>query len=159
MRNAFMELGREPVSPCTHSGECPFIGGPNKVTKGRNWIDTKKRWCHFAFETTEAPRELHRLSAAAKLPKERLVFSYLLTQKNKVRKDMDTRIISDSFALPENRYGRYGCSAKGLILVTGDKERIDNLTSLNIIPQRNLQEFNAEAQRDAKSGALIMGVE
>jgi len=155
LRDEFIKLKRLPSSPCTHTGPCPFIGKTGGTIRGRNWIDTKKRWCHFAFEAYDAPRELLKLSAAAKLPKDRLVLSYLLTGKYG---NGGARIISDSFPLPDNIYGRYGCSENGLILVTGNKERIENLNSLSHVPQNKLVEFSANNQYDKKSGALIKGI-
>jgi len=157
LRNELLKLNRLPSSPCTHAEACPFLGGPSKMTRGRNWIDTKKRWCHFAFETTSAPGELRRLSAAAKLPKERIVFSYLLTgesttNRQRGEKDAYARVISDFFPLPENRYGRYCCSPDGLVLITGKKGPIEDLNP------HSLEKYYANGQYDKKSGALISEV-
>ena len=141
LRAAFMELGRLPVSPCTHAAACPLNGG-------------KKRWCHFAFETADAPKELHRLSAAAGIPKERLVLSFLLTgavSPNAAKTGRErVRIISDAFPLPDNRFGRYGCCARGLVLLTGEKSRIEKIVSGSLITP-----VFAANERDKKSGALI----
>jgi len=158
LRNSFLELNRPPVSPCTHSKACPFNSGSANIVRGRDWLDTKKRWCHFASETTGAPKELRRLSAAAKLPKERLVYSYLLAgkvQKNTGEKHTENvRIISDAFSLPNNRYGRYGCSDKGLILMTGEKEKIEKQVSGSLASAK----YFTDSQRDVKSGALLSEV-
>jgi hypothetical protein len=70
LREAFMKRGRLPLAPCTHHDDCPF---------------NQKRWCHFAFETEDAPSALHRLSRAAGLPKERAVFSFLFTGPTHVK--------------------------------------------------------------------------
>jgi len=155
LRDEFIKLNRLPSSPCTHTEPCPFINKTANTIRGRNWIDTKKRWCHFAFEAYDAPKELHRLSAAAKLPKDRLVFSYLLTGKHE---SGGARIISDAFPLPDNLYGRYGCSENGLILVTGNRDKIEELNSLSHVPKNKLVEFSANNQYDKKSGALKKGV-
>jgi len=145
LRGAFLELGRSVLSPCTHMGACPASG-------------REKRWCHFAFDTKDAPKELHRLSAAAGIPKERLVFSFLLTggvNENHANMEREkTRIISDAFALPNNLFGRYGCCSKGLVLVTGNKSRIEQIVSGSLITPA----FITNA-RDAKSGALIAEVQ
>ena len=162
LRDAFLELGRPPVSPCTHSQDCPAYGG-------------KKRWCHFAFDTEGAPEELLQLSKAAGLPKERIAFSYLQTGVSRgisrgishginhgfslIHTDLHglglgggtVRVISDSFALPGGKFGRYGCCAQGLVLLTGNKRRIDKIASGDLVPVTDFKE-----QRDAKSGALIM---
>jgi ribosomal protein RSM22 (predicted rRNA methylase) len=157
LRAAFMELERPPVSPCTHATACPLSGG-------------KKRWCHFAFETADAPKELNHLSAAAGIPKERLVLSYLLTgavSKNprsgaetSREKTREARIISDAFPLPRNRFGRYGCCANGLVLLAGEKERINEIGSGSLFTPVFTAGTSArhEGERDAKSGALILEV-
>jgi ribosomal protein RSM22 (predicted rRNA methylase) len=162
LREAFLKLNRMPASPCTHIASCPLAG-----RKG-------KKWCHFAFETAGAPKELRRLSAAAKLPKERLVLSYLVAGKitpeilhteawhsfgmHKHREDNmgeNVRVISDAFPLPNNCFGRYGCSSQGLILLTGKRNRIEELASHSLVTPV----FAANEQRDQKSGALIAGIE
>jgi ribosomal protein RSM22 (predicted rRNA methylase) len=160
LRDALMELGHSPSSPCTHTKTCPLsIISPAKTLKGRNWIDTKKRWCHFAYETWDAPKELRRLSAAAKLPKERLVFSFLLTGLTKAEplvqplaKTTEARVISDPFPLPYDRYGRYACCEQGLVLITGERERIENAVSGSTV------QIFATGQYDKKSGAMISAI-
>jgi hypothetical protein len=145
LRSAFLEIGRPPLSPCLHIGACPFPGG-------------KKCWCHFAFETNDAPKELLRLSAAARIPKDRLVLSYLLagpvTGHYTVHASNVARVISDAFPLPNNRFGRYCCSEKGLVLLTGEKSGIEKISSGSLVTPL----FPADKQRDAKSGALIAEV-
>jgi len=148
LRDALMNLGHSPSAPCTHTAACPLSNGATKMIKGRNWIDTKKRWCHFAYETADTPKELRKLSAAAKLPKDRLVFSYLFTGSPTAKKG-EARIISDAFPLPYNRFGRYACCERGLILVTGEKERIENTASGSVV------HIAATGQYDEKSGAMI----
>jgi len=147
LRTAFLELNRPPVSPCPHTETCPF------PAEGK-----KSRWCHFAFETDDAPKELQKLSASAKLPKERLVFSFLQTgEKSSAKTAEKVRVISDMFALTDSgrHFGRYGCSAQGLILLTGEKNRIEKINSLALVSPV----FSANAQRDKKSGALIMEIQ
>ena len=145
LRASLLELGRPPVSPCPHTLPCPL---------------TKKRWCHFAFETSEAPKELQRLSAAAGLPKERLVFSFLLAAAetpapNAKTKEEKTRVISDAFPLHDNRYGRYGCGAQGLVLLAGEKSHMERTASLSLVTPV----LTADRQRDKKSGVLIAEVQ
>jgi len=169
LRDELIKLGHLPLAPCTHCAACPYIAGPAKLTRGRNWIDTKKRWCHFAFETSNAPGELHRLSASARIPKERLVFSFLYAKEDHAKsrqisgaRSMENssgaRVISDAFPLPDNLYGCYACAERGLILITGERNRMENLTSFSFIPQNRLMEFSADKQYDKKSGAQLMGV-
>jgi hypothetical protein len=185
LRSAFLELGRTPLSPCPHSETCPMPGG--KATFGRavfgktagrkvnsKTVNTKNRWCHFAYTTTDAPKELNRLSAAAGIPKERLVLSYLLAGAHKERQKhtahvsntsyashaaQKVRVISDAFALPDNKSGRYGCCSDGLVLITGNKSRIDKITSGELMPKNaDIADGINDSTRDPKSGALIMEI-
>ena len=71
MRSKLLMLGRRPLAPCPHAEMCPLPGGRRGA-----------KWCHFAFETDEAPEALHRLSKAAGLPKERATVSFLWAGKD-----------------------------------------------------------------------------
>jgi ribosomal protein RSM22 (predicted rRNA methylase) len=145
LRDEFIKLGRSPAAPCTHVSSCPLIPRTKQ----------KERWCHFAHDTIDAPKELKRLSIAAKLPKDRLVFSYLLTGETTLSspaENVDVRVISDAFPLPDNYFGRYGCSALGLVLLSGEGNYIENITSGSFITVN----ITAKGQRDKKSGALIV---
>jgi ribosomal protein RSM22 (predicted rRNA methylase) len=138
LRGAFLEQGIRPLSPCPHDKTCPIPG--------------KKRWCHFAFETNDAPQALHRLSHASGLPKERAVLSFIYANKAgqiQLGTANKLRIISDVFPLPRNRFGRYCCSDKGLSLLVGEKNIIEKNTCGSLV--------NAviKEERDPKSGALI----
>jgi len=73
LRSNLTEEGRPPLSPCVHSGACPL---PGRGVPSRK--SGKAKWCHFAFDTDDAPQALHKLSGAAGLPKERAVLSFLL---------------------------------------------------------------------------------
>jgi len=141
LRDAFLELDRPPISPCPHTGDCPLSGG-------------SKRWCHFAFVPKDAPKELLRLSSAAGIPKERLVFSFLLTGSAAKSEGEKVRLLSDAFALPGGRFGRYGCSSRGLVLFAGEKNRVEKLDCGSLVTPI----FAASESRDEKSGALIIEV-
>lgn len=94
----------------------------------------KYPWCHFTIGTESAPGWLKTLSDEAGLSKEKLVFSYLLStaakaepqtrgpsQKGSTNQGPASspllRIVSEEFPLPENKAGRYACSAEGYSLV------------------------------------------
>jgi len=179
LREAFIELGRAPLSPCAHASVCPMTRENSpRDTRGARHQDSvkykKDKWCHFAFDADGAPKELKRLSAAAKLPKDRLVFSYLLTGSNAPQKSIPSafqpqsgniRILSDAFSLPRNRSGRYACSSEGLVLLAGEQYTIENLKPLDIFENlshnggRSTKEASSsEETRDEKSGALIIEV-
>jgi len=84
LRSSLMNENRFPVSPCTHSGSCPL---PANRFKNNTGTGGKAKWCHFAFDTESAPPELHQLSAAARLPKERAVLSYILAGPVSLKKE------------------------------------------------------------------------
>jgi hypothetical protein len=165
LRSAFLELDRHPLSPCPHSEICPMPGGKAAFCKANSkTVNTKNRWCHFAYTATDAPKELSRLSAAAGIPKERLVLSYLLAGAQKdgqkhaaayAPHKQKVRIISDAFSLPDNKSGRYGCCSDGLVLITGNKNRIEKIVSGELIPK---SDGITDSTRDQKSGASIMEI-
>jgi hypothetical protein len=171
LRDALIELNKSPASPCPHGGECPFPGGKQGGAK----------WCHFAFETDSAPATLLALSKAAGLPKERATLSFLLTlpggqdrryapeskaavpeslaaAENAAQVDtkFPVRIISDPFPLAQGGIGRYGCSARGLVLITGTRQKIEEMNS-GLLAEFEEQSEKAE-KRDGKSGALIIHI-
>ena len=171
LRANLMAKGRIPLSPCTHQGPCPLPGGQGIMSqKAGGKTGGKAKWCHFAFDTEDAPEELHKLSAAANLPKERAVLSFIFaTGETRIQKEQKSklekiRIISDSFpvTLPHansrtrlgssagNLNGRYGCSEAGLILVTGSRG------DLAASPSGALEELQLiKGLKDHKSGAFV----
>ncbi|MDR0586634.1 MAG: small ribosomal subunit Rsm22 family protein [Treponema sp.] len=157
LRDALLERGKRIAAPCTHEGPCPLPGvyerpgehGRKNVGPGRG----KTKWCHFAFDTAEAPAELHKLSAAAGIPKERATLSFLLAGKAGPGDHPKIRVISDAFPVPGGR-GRYGCGKKGPILLKGSRAEIERMTPGTAMEY----EENRQAEFDAKTGALIVNV-
>ncbi|MFA6506047.1 MAG: small ribosomal subunit Rsm22 family protein [Treponemataceae bacterium] len=155
LRGAFIDIGRNPEAPCPHAAACPLPGGHRGA-----------KWCHFAFETDEAPESLHKLSALAGIPKERATLSFLLagglSVSEKPRNAAEAaspiavRVISDAFTVGDYRYGRYGCCESGLALVSSDKRGIDAVTSGALI---RAPRPGVSAPRDEKSGALIFRID
>ncbi|GHV84400.1 hypothetical protein AGMMS50230_00080 [Spirochaetia bacterium] len=174
LRAALLTEGRAPLVPCPHAAECPLPGSPG----GRG----KAKWCHFAFDTEEAPAALHKLSEAAGIPKERATFSFLLAgqinasapelkqiqinasnpelkrvQINAAlpaRDILHVRSMSDPFPVPGTGWGRYGCSEKGLILIAGTKPELDPLKPETLLKLP----VPVNAKRDTKTGALMLGL-
>jgi hypothetical protein len=165
LRDSLGALGYSPAAPCPHAGPCPLPGGR---TGG-----TKRRWCHFTFDTGDAPPALLKLSAAAGLPKERAALSFLLAgppgaadtvKAAGTAKGTDTppgmpvRILSEIFPLPGGKSGRYGCSERGLVLAVSAAgaaagrvpEKLCPGALLNVPPPQEPE------RRDPKSGALII---
>jgi hypothetical protein len=156
LRGALLDMGRQPLAPCLHAEACPLPGGPRppQGTSGAG------KWCHFAFGAEGAPPGLRRLSVAAGLPKERVVLSFLLAGPRgqaawtgEPRLELPVRIISDAFPVASGGgYGRYGCSSRGLVLVTGPRGEIESQvsgTTLHTLPSQR-------ERRDPKSGALAL---
>jgi hypothetical protein len=153
LRESLIKKNRSPLFPCTHQGSCPLPGG--RLKSGG-----KAKWCHFAFDTEDAPEELLELSAASQLPKERAALSFILAGpasgeiKPSVggaisKHPVKMRIISDAFPVG-NLWGRYGCSEVGLVLVSGSRECLESS------PSGALEELPLISNRkDAKSGAFM----
>ena len=163
LRESLIETGHFPASPCAHSNPCPMMREnlqyDTRSSQQHNAVKHKKdKWCHFPFEANDAPKELKRLSAAAKLPKDRLVFSYLLTSANQ-NDSANIRVISDAFALPNNKFGRYACSRQGLILLVGEKNAVEKTEPLSLAGSLAPNgKFMSKNMIDEKSGALIIEV-
>jgi ribosomal protein RSM22 (predicted rRNA methylase) len=145
MCKAFVDQGFMIESPCFAPDKCPMRGG----RRGH-------KWCHFNVDADDAPDALHKLSAQALLPKEKVTLSFLLAAKGRRSKAegriLNVRVISDAFFLPENKMGRYACSEEGLILTRGNRALVEKY--------RQGSFFQVERPpimpRDAKSGAFIL---
>jgi hypothetical protein len=162
LRAALIGRGYPPRSPCPHAGSCPLPGGRSPGPFG-----TKEKWCHFSFDTRDAPADLLKLSAGAGIPKDRAVLSFLLAgpgeQGSPAAGDgLALRILSDAFPLTGggglrkgrgagSRSGRYGCSLRGLVLTAGDRRALEALPSGTLL---RIAHPPGE-KRDPKSGALM----
>ena len=147
LRAALLKKEKYPAAPCTHVELCPMPG----IGQVRG---TKAKWCHYAFETETAPEALHILSSAAGLPKERATLSFLLAGPQKTKSGSGIRIVSDTFPVlsQKNETGCYGCSERGMVLVTGNRTQFNPIShgSLLTLP------LPEKEQRDPKTGALII---
>jgi hypothetical protein len=163
LRGAFAAKGRFPRAPCDHAGPCP-LPGLSPAAPGGSGPEAK--WCHFAFDTADAPPGLRRLSEAALIPKERSALSFLLTGPlanaptaalsptagpPEAAGALRARVISDAFPL-DRGFGRYACSIRGLALARGTKEAMEELRSGTL---KTFAVMTPE-QRDRKSGALLI---
>ncbi len=142
MRAALLAFGALPVAPCPHAKACPMPGIFHSLetpgvdlpsgaeTKTLEAVVMPRRrekypWCHFNIGASSAPAWLKKLSDDAGLPKEKLVFSYLLSTvpdmaalAGKPGKEAPLlRIVSEEFPLPQFMAGRYACSPEGYCLV------------------------------------------
>jgi hypothetical protein len=142
LRAALLERGYTPAAPCPHNGPCPFAAAG--------------KWCHFAFDAHGAPQSLARLSAAAGIPKKRAVLSFLAAGKTSAPPEGFTvRVISDAFPTGSSVYGRYACSSRGLVLLTGSRDALEQRPSGVLL---DLDEPRPPFLRDQKSRALVLKV-
>jgi ribosomal protein RSM22 (predicted rRNA methylase) len=148
MRKAFMDQGCGIEAPCFTPDKCPMRGG----RRGH-------KWCHFNVDTNDAPAALHKLSAQALLPKEKVTLSFLLAAKKSRKKAagklLNARVISDAFLLPEKKMGRYACSEEGLTLICGNRALVEKYRQGSSFQIERPSRF----LRDAKSGAVILNLE
>jgi hypothetical protein len=149
LRAALAERGRAPHAPCPHADYCPCSGGgPNHG---------KARWCHFAFDTSDAPKPLLQLSDAAGIPKERATMSFLMAgQPADPPEGFITRVISDAFPVGA-LYGRYACSARGLVLLTGNRAALEQ-RPCGALLRLDPPDERVPLPRDPKSHALVFKV-
>jgi ribosomal protein RSM22 (predicted rRNA methylase) len=77
MRDAFIRDGFSVKSPCPHEGACPFPG-----------LRTGK-WCHFVFDTADAPAKLHKISEDAGLAKDRAALSFVFASRTEDAKPVE----------------------------------------------------------------------
>ena len=135
------------------------------------YTGSKNKWCNFAFDTTDAPSRLIKLSVAAKLPKERATLSFISVdlRDSRVKPENDKgklqtsliRITSDEFRLPNYMSGYYACTEHGLALVQVPSS---NNTRLPKPPFRpacgdliEVKKITPDSlPKDEKSGAIII---
>ncbi len=143
MREAALECGLSPISPCPHQEDCP--------------LDEGRTWCHFTFDTQGSPAWLNQLSAAAKLRKSALSLAFVLLKRDDYAKQINNdaiyaqgaRVISAPFKVPELvGEARYICTKQGLGLVGHARD----------LPSGALIELKSGVHKsiDQKSGALIL---
>ncbi|MCE5257143.1 MAG: small ribosomal subunit Rsm22 family protein [Spirochaetaceae bacterium] len=196
-RAALAIQGAAPVAPCPHRHSCPMPGIfrslPTSLNdeqglrdegrirnagQGKSCMEsvvmpkwrTKYPWCHFTLDAAIAPSWLQDLSRAAGLPKEKMVFSYLVahrqvsegkTPDSASDEAMKVRVISESFSLPGNMLGCYACSREGFTLLR--RPRPQTPTNQHEAPEPGdlltVQQSTAGARpRDEKSGAIIVSL-
>lgn len=152
MRESALSLGWKVVAPCAHSVECAMPGNRGSA------------WCHFNFTPVDIPEWLFKFSRKVKLPKERASLSFLLlvrgdkppiktvTPPRPAADEGLVRVISESFDLPEDQMGRYGCSDRGLVLLQNPKTH-------QLGPQPGdllVIKWPGQVARDLKSKALVI---
>jgi ribosomal protein RSM22 (predicted rRNA methylase) len=152
LRQSALATGWVAAAPCPQQGECAMPG----IRSGS--------WCHFNFTPSDIPEWLFKFSRKVKLPKDRASLSFLLLTRGqncpvkiataprpKTGEGL-VRVISETFDLPDQKQGRYGCSGKGLVL-------LENMKTQHSGPQPGDQltiTWPASPRKDAKSKALII---
>mgnify|MGYP000907221018 FL=1 len=168
LRTEFLAAGFSVYAPCPHDGVCCF---PNRPPQGGTKAPVAfHKWCHFTFETHDSPENLLRLSEASHLGKERASLSFLYgtlslsaissgTAQRGAFDGIPVRICSDIIKPDPHTIGRYACSEKGFMFITGHayKESVLNTAvsgALLILPEASVK-LN---QRDKKTHALLVEV-
>ena len=168
LRTEFLAAGFSVYAPCPHAGVCCF---PNRPLQGGTKTPIAfHKWCHFTFETHDSPENLLRLSEASHLGKERTSLSFLYgtlsssaissgTAKREASNGIPVRICSDIIKPDPHTIGRYACSEKGFMFITGHayKESVLNTAvsgTLLVLPEASVK-LN---QRDKKTHALLVEV-
>ncbi|MFR8276350.1 MAG: small ribosomal subunit Rsm22 family protein [Desulfovibrio fairfieldensis] len=145
LRALALEGGLAALAPCPHNAACPLLSGQGGRT-----------WCHFTFDSRDAPDWLLRLSTEAGLPKSGLSLAPLLLGLDAENAPvagqgtgLPARVLSAPFPVPGLAgRGRYACTVQGLALL----EDAEALASGGLLPVR----LAPDAPRDAKSRARIV---
>ena len=168
MRSLLLNDGFIIQAPCPHAGVCCF---PNRPLQGGTKAPVAfHKWCHFTFETHDSPENLLRLSEASHLGKERASLSFLYgtlslsalssgTAEKASSEGIPVRICSDIIKPDPQTIGRYACSEKGFMFITGHayKESVLNTAvsgALLMLPEETVRLH----QRDKKTHALLVEV-
>lgn len=140
LRTLALDGGLSALVPCTHDEACPLLA------------DRRRGWCHFTFDSNDAPAWLTQLSRQAGLAKTSLSLApLLLTPRAQTPPHHEDaiRILSAPFRVPGMRgEARYACAARGLLLL----EQAEGVPSGGLLHHR----IPEDAGTDSKSGALIM---
>lgn len=108
LRTVAVDRGWRPEAPCPHAEVCPLPG------------KRSGSWCHFACGTAGMAPWVETLGRKARLPKDRVSLSFLLLGRRPRETAADeVRVVSEDFSLDGGGRGRYGCSASGLVMLTG----------------------------------------
>ncbi len=152
LRALFLREHFSIVAPCTHANTCPL-----SMHARSTGAAIKNKWCHFAFTTEDAPRNLLKFSKEVQLEKDRAGLSFLFVRMQEKTKQASrfARICSDTIRLPNNTVGRYACCEQGFILLSEEQRGIVSNSSFGgVLP---LPPFSAKKLlRDKKSGAHIL---
>ncbi len=151
LREAGLEEGLHPISPCTHVAACPLLGH-----RDRGWCHS-----HQEIENTAAPDYLVQLGRLARLSKKSLSLSHVFLRptasaeeiqqptKNQ-EKTVEVRIISDPFLVPNMGHARYGCCKFGLVILPRARAYASGECVQCLIPPK--------PRYDEKSGALELTI-
>ena len=169
LRTEFLAADFSIYAPCPHAGVCCFPNRPLQTGTAKMPIAFHK-WCHFTFETHDSPENLLRLSEASHLGKERASLSFLYgtlsssaissgIAKREASDGIPVRICSDIIKPDPQTIGRYACSEKGFMLITGHAYKESVLNTAVSGTQLILPEASVKLnQRDKKTHALLVEV-
>lgn len=178
MRNQFIRKNFEIVSPCPHHSKCAMSGLHARYGGSAKWcnfdfttenapqrllklsrdsgLPKERAVISFMFakkKESVAKKDTAKLSAENRTDSSLSANQNPLNQSSSAPKDneLDLRIASDAFRIPEKGFGYYACTSEGLALVinrsgkrleSGDKIKMSMRKSTDIL------------SRDKKSGAI-----
>lgn len=170
-------------SPCTHHGSCPLpFDKFDKNKKMENFCTSAAhdKWCHFSFSVKDAPPNLLKLSASAKLEKNTASLSFIfaglkprtlnnssnnssennsLKSKKGCKNLIDIIITSHTIKLPYGKSGRYACSEKGFLLLSGNEKKDSLLQKCKPGSIFKLELGKPEPHvKDKKTNALVINI-
>jgi len=141
-RAGALNLGLRAVSPGPHQETCPMLDG--------------RYWCHFKFDTRGAPEWLTGIANKAGLPKKDLNLSFVCLDRGEAApcktSKTPVRVLSEMFSVADGSKGRYGCSERGLILLTGPDAKLGNFRPGDLV----FVDFPDRPQQDPKSRAFMV---
>ncbi len=115
MRDSLMRLDFMPASPCPHEGVCPFAG----LRGGK--------WCHFVFDTADAPKALHALSDEAGLSKDRAALSFVYAVRDGRKAAPDESAASEDAGEPADVAESVPSGGESTASAASDRERVSAL--------------------------------
>jgi hypothetical protein len=185
LRGALIAKGKFPAAPCTHGEVCPLPGtGAGRGTKAK-WchfafdtdtapqalrklsaaagIPKEKATLSFLLAGPAKPAELMAPPAATEPAARAKPTTAAGPGKSAAGALPRIRIISDTFPVPFERggLGCYGCSERGMVLVTGKGRAARKGAHVCLAEPGTLIKLSlpAKEQRDPKTGALIVPLE
>lgn len=178
MRNQFIRKNFEIVSPCPHHSKCAMSGLHARYGGSAKWcnfdfttenapqrllklsrdsgLPKERAVISFMFakkKESVAKKDAAKLSAENRTDSSLSANQNPLNQSSSAPKDneLDLRIASDVFRIPEKGFGYYACTSEGLALVINRSgKRLESGDKIKMSMRKSTDTLS----RDKKSGAI-----